>query len=79
MPVATNRELITRFEKKIQATLVGIWGRRRNVVAPLAQFASNTPVWAPALPDVAIPLAAPVPSFSAVPHVHCKVAARQTR
>ena len=24
--VATNRELITRFEKKIQATLARVWG-----------------------------------------------------
>jgi type I restriction enzyme M protein len=24
--VAANRELITRFEKKIQATLAGVWG-----------------------------------------------------
>ena len=28
--VAANRELIVRFEKKIQATLARVWGRRRR-------------------------------------------------
>lgn len=26
--VAANRELVTRFEKKIQATLARVWGER---------------------------------------------------
>lgn len=26
MPLAVNRELIARFEKKIQATLARVWG-----------------------------------------------------
>ena len=28
--VAANRELIARFEKKIQATLTRVWGEDRN-------------------------------------------------
>jgi type I restriction enzyme M protein len=28
--VAANRELITRFEKKIQATLARVWGEEPN-------------------------------------------------
>jgi type I restriction enzyme M protein len=32
--VASNRELITRFEKKIQVTLARIWGEQVPVVEP---------------------------------------------
>ena len=31
--VAANRELITRFEKKIQATLARVWGEAEPVAA----------------------------------------------
>ena len=31
--VAANRELITRFEQKIQATLARIWGEEQTTVA----------------------------------------------
>lgn len=33
--VAANRELITRFEKKIQATLTRIWGEAEDASAPV--------------------------------------------
>ena len=29
--VAANRELITRFERKIQATLARVWGEQESV------------------------------------------------
>ena len=32
--VAANRELITRFEKKIQATLARIWGEAEETAEP---------------------------------------------
>jgi type I restriction enzyme M protein len=32
--VAANRELITRFEKKIQATLARIWGEAAPAASP---------------------------------------------
>ena len=31
--VKANRELITRFEKKIHATLAGVWGKEASPVA----------------------------------------------
>ncbi len=36
--VAANRELITRFEKKIQATLARVWGEEE---APVASHTSS--------------------------------------
>jgi type I restriction enzyme M protein len=34
--VAANRELVARFEKKIQATLARVWGEEETPVAPEA-------------------------------------------
>jgi len=39
--VAANRELITRFEQKIQATLARIWGEEVPDVAVACRSADN--------------------------------------
>jgi len=39
--VSANRELITRFERKIQATLARIWGDNEAVSADAAEQATS--------------------------------------
>lgn len=41
--VAANRELITRFEKKIQATLARVWGEAEPAPATAREFVGTAP------------------------------------
>ena len=42
--VAANRELIARFEKKIQATLARVWAKRRRLPTARARKPHEPPV-----------------------------------